>query len=47
MTSSGTHSFELQNAEIIDEAFERCQIGVGSITPEHIRSAITSLKLRS
>lgn len=45
MTSSGTHSFELQNAEIIDEAFERCQIGVGSITPEHIRSAITSLNL--
>lgn len=45
MTSSGTYDFELSNADVILEAFDRCEIRPPAITGEHMISAKRSLNL--
>lgn len=43
MTSSGTHSFSPEVAELVDEAVERCRIDPAAIGGRFIRSARRSL----
>jgi len=45
MTSSGTYNFQLNNADIISEAFDRCEIRPPAITGAHMISARRSLNL--
>lgn len=45
MTTSGTYSFELSNADIVLEAFDRCEIRPSAITAEHMVSAKRSVNL--
>lgn len=45
MASSGTYNFTLANADIVLEAFDRCEIRPSAITAEHMVSAKRSLNL--
>lgn len=45
MTTSGTYDFELSNADIVLEAFDRCEIRPPAITGTHMISAKRSLNL--
>lgn len=45
MTTSGTSTFNLANADIVLEAFDRLQVRPGAITNEHMVSARRSLNL--
>lgn len=45
MTSSGTTAFNLDNATILIEAFDRCEIRPVEITREYLSSGIRSLNL--
>lgn len=45
MTSSGSYNFELANADIVLEAFDRCEMRPSSLTGEHMISAKRSLNL--
>lgn len=45
MTSSGTYNFQLSNADVVLEAFDRCEIRPAEITNEHLISARRSLNL--
>lgn len=45
MASSGTSTFNLTTAELLDEAFERCGIDPATVSPGKIRSALRSLNL--
>ena len=45
MSTSGTFAFSMTNAEIIDEAFERCGVDPSSLVARHLRSAVRSLNL--
>jgi len=45
MTSSGTYTYSLENADIVTEAFERCGKGPDSLEIEHLQSALRSFNL--
>ncbi|MBX3504409.1 MAG: hypothetical protein KF895_02945 [Parvibaculum sp.] len=45
MATSGTVAFNMTNAEIIDEAFERCGVDPSSLTVRHLKSALRSMNL--
>lgn len=45
MTSSGTYTYGLANADVITEAFERCGKSPESLTSEHLESALRGLNL--
>lgn len=45
MATSGTSNFNLSNAELVFEAFDRCRIRPASITRHHLLSARNSLNL--
>lgn len=45
MTSSGTYTFDMSNADIVLEAFDRCGIRPTSLTAEHMISARRSINL--
>ena len=45
MATSGTVAFNMTNAEIIDEAFERCGVDPSSLTVRHLKSAVRSMNL--
>lgn len=45
MASSGTYAFDLTNADIIVEAFDRCEIRGSALTRNHVMSARRSLNL--
>lgn len=45
MASSSTYSFAPENAELVDESFERCGIDPATLTGRHLRSARMSLGL--
>lgn len=45
MTTSGTYDFEMDNADVVLEAFDRCEIRPPAITGAHMISAKRSLNL--
>lgn len=45
MTSSGTYTYSLPNADILLEAFDRCEIRPTAITAQHMQSARRSINL--
>jgi hypothetical protein len=45
MASSGTYAYAPDNADLIEEAFERCQVDPATLVARHFRSAITSINL--
>lgn len=45
MTTSGTYTFDMSNADILLEAFDRCQIRPAALTNEHMISARRSINL--
>lgn len=45
MTTSGTYDFELSNADVVLESFDRCEIRPSALTAEHMISAKRSINL--
>lgn len=45
MTTSDTYNFNLSNADIVLEAFDRCGIRPTSLTRQHMQSAVRSVNL--
>lgn len=45
MTASATHVFNPRNADMIEEAFERCGVAPVDLNSNHIRSALRSANL--
>lgn len=45
MTSSGTYDFELANADVLTESFDRCGIRIAQVTRSQMTSATRSLNL--